>query len=274
MSSFKDRLKESQGQGSSFPRLPVVHTVELKEAGTDIEFQVYDKDQKANVKYADVISGILIGTAMQVSSYSDNLGRNGGQYKSDFYVNNKNVVLFGPTAKGYEVMCKGTMDEVEKYINDNSTGSAKKRQAIFVLTPAGLLAVVTNLSIAIDQIGKYREELTEKQIVLTPTLFNEKDESISKKAKEYLGKFRQKNPPKYAAISIGQPITEELWEALKADYVIEQFTAWKKYKEAGGQQVQEALNEPAQDHNYTTAQSQAASMTQEPFDDDIDHLPF
>ncbi|MBL0317472.1 MAG: hypothetical protein IPP69_17575 [Flavobacteriales bacterium] len=186
MSDFKNKLKQSQGGGSQYPKLPVVHTVELKEAGSDVEFQIYDKDQKVNVKYAGEISGILIGTAMQVSSYSDNLGRNGGQYKSDFYVNNKNVVLFAPTANGYKVVSKGTMDEVEKYINENSTGTAKKRQVIFVLTPAGLLAVVTNLSIAIDQIDKHRESLTENQIVLTAKLFDEKDESISKKAKEFL----------------------------------------------------------------------------------------
>ncbi len=270
MSDFKNKLKQSQGGGSQYPKLPVVHTVELKEAGSDVEFQIYDKDQKVDVKYADEISGILIGTAMQVSSYSDNLGRNGGQYKSDFYVNNKNVVLFAPTANGYKVVSKGTMDEVEKYINENSTGTAKKRQVIFVLTPAGLLAVVTNLSIAIDQIGKHRESLTENQIVLTAKLFDEKDESISKKAKEFLGKFRTKNPPKYASVSVGQPITEELWNELGADYTIEQFTSWKKYRESGGQGESEA-KDPVSEwaEQAPTSGSQATSA-----DGDFQDLPF
>jgi hypothetical protein len=264
MSNFKERLKATQGSGSSYPKLPIVATIELKEDEGETVFQTYDKDSKTQVNYPAPIEGIYIGAAMQASAYSDNLGRNGGQYKSDFYVRNNNIALFAPTAKGYEVVCKGDIEVIEAYLTSVGAPKAKKRQALFVLTTEGLVAVVTNLSIAIDQLTASKTALEENLIVLTPVLYSEDNPKITKKGKEYLGKFRTKNPPKFADISIGAPITEEIWENIGTDAVIDQFVAWKKFKEEGGETKEEVKEEPQQGATWTpkSKEQQEAEMAQ------------
>ena len=229
--SIKDRLKDSQGTGNAAPKLDLVMRIEIKDNKNVPAFVRWDKETKENVVVPPPIEGILIGQAMEASSYSDNLGKNGGNYKSSYYFKNDDTIaLFAPTAKGYEVVCKGTMPVIEKYINENSTGNLKKKQVLFVLTEIGLIAISTNLSIAIDQITQNKEALQERYIVLTPKLFDESDKSISKRAKEYLGKFRKKNPPKHASISVGEPITLENFEGWETDKFIEAYKEWKQYK--------------------------------------------
>lgn len=237
MSNFKDKLKSTQGGGNNYPKLPIVKTFEMKEdeSSSDVAFCSYNKESQSNEFRKEPITGIFIGAAMVMSSYSDSLGRNGGQYKSEHYVNNSHpMALFAPNGQKYEVVCKGSAKEIETFIDANSTGNAKKRQVLYVLTSAGLIAVLTNLSIAIDQIGTNREALQEKFIVLTPKVFEESADDISKKAKDFLGKFRTKNPPKYASVSLGMDITDELWGSLGGDAATDAYAEWKKFKEAGG----------------------------------------
>lgn len=259
MSSIKDKLKASQGGGNALPTLNIVQRISLKEINGNVVFSRWDKDKKENVEVPSPIQGILIGQAMEATSYSDNLGSKGGNYTSSYYFTNAdNIALFAPTSKGYEVVCKGNMEAIEAYVKKESTGNLKKRQVLFVLTEDGLVAVSTNLSIAIDQIRTHKDALTERYIVLEPDLFNEKDETISKKAKEYLGKFRTKNPPKFAAISVGELISENDFDVFGTTSVIEEYRAWKEFKTKGGvESVQvETVEEEKEPVHYNKTSNQ------------------
>lgn len=226
----KEALSQSQGTGESFPKLNIVRRIDLKEHdGTPI-FSMYDKESKTNVPVNAPIKGILIGQAMQMSSYSDNLGSKGGNYQSDYYLNNDNITLFAPSAKGYGIVAKGTKEDVEAFITKESTGLPKKKQILFVLTNIGLIAVATNLSISIDQINQLKDALKEKYIVLNPNIYNKDSKTISKRAKEYLGKFASKNPPKFAEITVGELITESDWEQWNAPATINEFFVWREWK--------------------------------------------
>lgn len=282
MSNFKDKLKQSQGQVNTYPKIPIFKTVELKDDDSNgaPSFCSYNKETKLNEFSTEIITGIFIGAAMQMSSYSDSLGRNGGQYKSEHYVNNNHPVsLFAPKGEKYESVFKGTAPEVEEFIGKNSTSTAKKRQVLYVLTSDGIVAVITNLSIAIDQLGVNREALQENFIVLTPALFNESMTTISKKAKEFLGKFRQKNPPKFADITVGQPIEEKDWNYMKADEAVDAYVNWRKFKEKGGEVKQEEKSEqPAYQESEAAQQvrqqaAQGSQSTENKQDDGLD-LPF
>ncbi len=254
--SIKDRLKGSQGSGNAIPQLSIVKRISLKEITGEVVFSEYDKDQKCNVEFPAPIVGILIGTAMEATSYSDDLGSKGGNYTSSYYfTNNDQIALFAPTSKGYEVVHKGNMDAIEAYIKTNSTGNLKKRQVLFILTEIGLLAISTNLSISIDQIRQNKEALQERYIVLNPKLFEESDTTISKKAKEYLGKFRQKNPPKFAAISVGDLISEPDFVSMGADEVIEEYKVWKEFKTKGG------IEKPKTDGESQTEEEKSFAQT-------------
>lgn len=231
MTSIKDQLKSSQqGSGNSFPKLNISLRIELKESPNGAVFNHYDKEAKENLPVSAPLKGILIGTAMIGNSYSDDLGNKGGNYQTDFYCSNKNMVLFAPTNKGYERICHGAIADIEAFLNSNKAPQLKKKQVLFVLSAAGLLAIITNLSISIDQLTTYKEAVLEKYIILNPKTFVENVTDITKKGKEYLGKFRQKNPPKYASISIGEDISEKDFNEWDAEKVIEEFKLWKEFK--------------------------------------------
>jgi len=233
MSTIKDALRTSQGSGNALPQLNIAKRISLKEIGGEVVFSYYDKEIKENVEYPSPIVGILIGQAMEASSYSDNLGSKGGNYTSSYYfTNNDTIALFAHTPKGYEVVHKGNMEAIEAYIKKESTGNLKKKQVLFILTAEGLIAVSTNLSIAIDQVRTNKEELSEKYLVLTPMLF------------EYLGKFRQKNPPKYAEISTGKFISELDFDKWGAPKMIAEYKAWKEFKTKGGVEQPETSDQP------------------------------
>jgi len=253
MTSIKDRLSKSQGAGNAVPKLEIAARIKLKEDATGkATFVTWDNEKKEDTLIDPPIKGILIGQAMEASSYSDNLGSKGGNYTSSYYFrNDESIALFAPSPKGYAIVAKGAMPVIEEYITKNSTSILKKRQVLFVLTEDGLVAVTTNLSIAIDQITAHKEELQEKYVLLNPQTFFEADTTISKKAKEYLGKFRQKNPPKYAAITVGDFISEEDFNNWKAESVIDEYMKWKEFKMKGGEEKVEPSAEVIETEAHT-----------------------
>lgn len=273
MSNIKDALRGTQGGNSDFPKMNHAIVVELKERNGMAVFTVYNKEMQENIILPSPMKGVLIGVAMRAGAYSDSLGRNGGNYQTAYYLTNKNVVLFAPTSKGYEMVCKGDIEAISTYISREagSGTNLKKKQVLFTLTENGLYAIITNLSIGIDQYSKNKETLTEKYIILNPKTFDEKDKLISKKAKEYLGKFRSKNPPKYAEITAGEMITEEDWRAWGAQTEVDNHKKWREWasiptpatpEPAKSQQTNEPMLEKTDDL-YETAND-------EPKDD----LPF
>lgn len=229
--NFKDKLKDSQTTGSSSPQLNISKRVDIKEIDGKAQFVVYNKETEKNEVIPSPITGILIGEAMQMSSYSDNLGSKGGTYQSSYYFHNSDVIaLFAPTAKGYDIVAKGTPEEVAAFISKESTSKDKKRRVLFILTSEGLVALTTNLTIAIDQKKGIQDHLSSRLLVLTADTYEENVTPISKQAKEYLGKFRTKNPPKFANMELGNEITEKMWDDWKGSEYVDEFIAFKKSK--------------------------------------------
>lgn len=235
MTSIKEKLQSSQGSANNIPKLDILHRITLKENNGEVYFAVWDKAEKVNVQFPVPIEGILIGQAMEAISYSDNLGSKGGNYTSSHYfTNNDAVALFAPSAKGYDVVHKGNMASIEAFVKENSTGNLKKKQVLFVLTQEGLLAISTNLTIAIDQIKTNKEALSERYVILHPQLYNATDKTISARAKGFLGKLVKTNPPKFATISVGELISEEDFTDWKAEEMIANYSKWKEFKIKGG----------------------------------------
>ncbi len=226
--SIKGKLKSSQGSQSDYVKLPIVQIYKLKEHENEPVFSVYDKEETKDVFSKEPITGIYIGSAMKMSSFDDNIGKNGGQFFSSYYFNKERIVLFKP-GKTLEKVITGTMEEVEAWIASNTTsGKPNKKRCFFVLTAEGLVEIQTNLSISIDQEKKNKEALSEKYIILTPATYSKTDKNVGIKTHEILGKLAVKNPPNYANITVGELISEEDFEKWGADEVIEAFAKWKE----------------------------------------------
>lgn len=235
MSSIKDKLKASQqGNNSGFPKLEIAHRIDVDKADDGrIIFSTYDSTQKKNVEVGQKIEGIYIGSCLHMSVFDPNMGKNGGSYNSTYYVQNDNLTMLMPTAKGWEVGIKGNKEAVVEWLGKRTTATPKIRQILLVLTEDGLIAINTNLSIAISQLKANGEALTERYIILTPALYNQNSTTIDAKAKGYLGKLANTNPPKYSEITAGGLIKEEDFESWGADKHIAAYAEWKKWMLAG-----------------------------------------
>lgn len=277
--SFKDKLKSSQqaSGGASFPKLNIAEVLEIKsDGGMGVSLFSYDKESGQNKDFGKKMKGIYIGAAMQLSSYSDSLGPNGGNYKSDYYVSNTNITLFAPTKDGYKKVKSGNLDEIEQYIVSQGAPKPKKRYVLFVLTSKGLYAVLTNVSIAIDQINTHKDALVEKYISLEAKIYSPDVTTISKKAKDFLGKLVKNNPPKYVEISVGDEISEEYFNSCNGEVYIDEYTAWREYKMG---KTAEATEQAAQDKPQmtswpNTAKPQVPVSSQADLEDEDSGLPF
>lgn len=228
--SIKEKLSASQGGNNQFVQLPLKYSFSMAEdEQSETAFKSWNKETEQNEFYYEPLKGIYIGGAMKLSAYDDNLGSKGGNYFSSHYVNKENIVLFEP-GKTIKRVCQGNMEEIEKWIATNTTSRApRKKWCIFLLTEQGLVEVQTNITIAIDQLKKNKEAISERYVILVPTLYSP-DNDLSKSCKEMLGKFATKNPPKYASLSTGELITEMDFENWDTENVIETFKEWKKQK--------------------------------------------
>lgn len=233
MSNIKDLLKKSQSNGDSksYTKLDISLRIDVKEKDGKPMFHWYDKSKeegKRDVYHKGPIKGILIGDAMVMSSFDEDLGSNGGQYYTGYYFNkqHQNVVFH---TGGSKPDFKGTGEEIEHWMTTTtSSKGAKKKKVLFILTDKGLVAVETNLSIAIDQMKTKGDKFQEYMIALLPKKYDPETESISAKAKEYLGKFAAKNPPKYAEILLDQPIEKT---AIPFETVAEATNTFTQYRE-------------------------------------------
>jgi len=239
---YKEKLKESQGDEKSFPKITTELNLILKENNGRPAFSFWDKDKEENVYSENPISGVLIGKCMVASIYDDALGMKGGTYRSTYYLTNKDeIALFG---NGGKIEVKGTIDELNAFANE-CTGNLSKKQVLFVMTTNGLIGVTTNITLAIGQFNSFDKDIfSEKEIVLTPKIYDPNDDSITPKTKKFLGKFASINPPKYASISVGKDIegVDGLEDA------IDMFIEWKKYiSNGGGVHAEEEIPQPSED---------------------------
>jgi hypothetical protein len=227
----KQRMKAAQGSGQDYLKLDIAKRYELKEDESgNMAFRTYDKEKEENVFLNKPIKGVLLGSANIMTAFDDDLGSKGGTYTSTpYFTNSDHVAIMAPDKGGYKAFFKGTVPEAELWINANTTSQrATKRKILYVLNMQGIVSVETNMTIAIDQMGQLKDSLLDNFVKLTPMVYDPDNPGISKRAQEFLGKFARKNPPKYAKIELDKLITDEAWDALNGDDVLDHFLAWQK----------------------------------------------
>lgn len=245
MTSFKDKLKESQGSGEGYStpellkRISMTITMRTDDKVTP-KFCYYDKENKVNKFFTSPIEGVLLGVANKFESFDRFLGSKGGTYKSTYYFRKSNeVAVFG----GDEII-RGTVEQAEAILKQKSQGTVKKRSALFVLTTKGKLVVVeTNMSLFISNMNVLEDGATiDKFVKLTPTLYNNKLE-VAKGAKEYLGAMADQNPPKFALIETTDEITEEFATNHGLIEYIDLMNDFKAQTDGGDAQQAEVANQ-------------------------------
>jgi hypothetical protein len=248
MSNWRDNLKNAQSAGSKIPRLDIVKTLSMSETdGKEIAFSYWDKEAEENKYIKTPITGVFIGKALRCSVFDDNYGKKGAYYSSALYLSNSRIAMFSPSKD----LFVGSKDDVEKWLIEKGVGdSLKVKMCLLIATKSGLIEVRTNTSIAIDQFNAFGQDVfLDNKVILTPSLYVESDPMISKKAKNYLGKFASKNPPKYASISIGDKITDDDVVAYNVDKHAEDYILWKEFIQKGNV-VETNMSEPTE-HNYS-----------------------
>jgi len=265
--NYREKLKQSQeGGGSNFPKITVDMHIEVKANGDEVAFAVWDSGEEKTMYTSKPIIGILIGKCIVASVFDDKLGSKGGTYKSSYYLNNNNdIALFGNGT----MVAKGKVADIDVFAN-GCTGNLSKKQVLLVLTESGLLAISTNLSLAIGQFTDLGDDiLLDKKIVLNPVLYDPDDATISAKTKKYLGKFAATNKPKYASISTDGEI-EGTEKGL--DDAIQMFCEWKDHMAKGGGEVD--ASEKNEHEDYPNRQAPEHKVDEIPPEVEDDRPPW
>ena len=268
MSTAKERLKDSQrGQGSNIPRLNIVKQLEIRDYEGKPAFHWFDTSTKpgTDVYTTESFGGVYVNSAQRITAFDRNLGVKGGSYFSTYYFSNQDiVVLMAQNVRGgVDKIMSGTPVAIKEYIVSHFPGvQPKVSKILFVLNTDGLYAIKTNISLAIDQFNRLQDEFGERMMILTPTEYDPADADISKMCKEkHLGPLADKNRPKYAKITLGPEISDEMLEELGIDDVLANFKAWREYKGTN----------PAtdDDKNTNVVEGAASGRGPQPMPDDI-----
>jgi hypothetical protein len=231
--SWKDKLRDAQKtSGGDIPKLSVVKVLDMKEVDGKPAFRFWDKDAEESKFIVQPLIGVLIGQAFRCMVFDDTYGKHGGSYTSALYLSNSNITMYSPDGKSRYT---GSKEMIEKWlIGEGVKDSIRVKKCLLFATKSGLIEVQTNTIIAIDQVKVIKpEDLINNKVILTPSMYNPEDPMISKVAKNYLGKFAGKNPPKYASITIGSPITAEDEVTLSIEEYADQFIKWKEWISKG-----------------------------------------
>lgn len=230
----RDYLKQSQGSSYERIELPIAGRLDVREHEGNIVFRTIKKTEDGieEIFIDTPIEGVLIGKAMKLEAFSRGLGSKGGSYVSSYYFTNELVVLFRPGQGGYKKFYAGDMKGAEAALVTDEIAPAKaikKKQVFFVQRKEGLIEIMFNLSLAIDGLRNKKDEFINNQIILTPALYDPDDPDISKKCKEtYLGPLAATNPPKYAKVSIGSPITDQMEKEWELKDLVKLFVKWRE----------------------------------------------
>ena len=231
--SWKDKLSESQKTaGSARPDFlkHVTMRLEMKDDKSsgkgNTAFSYWDRDKEEKVFINKPLTGVLIGSAMKLSSFDKNIGRNGGTITSSiFYKLADNAIAF---ASG-EIEFKGTAGSIKEEIL-NQAGTCKTLRVYYILNENGLYEISTSISFSILEVGGIEPSLFSSNLaVLTPNIYNPSDSKFDARFKKILGKLAETNKPRYASISIGETITDEYAEKIGLEPIIDKYTEFREY---------------------------------------------
>lgn len=228
--SARDRLKETQGQGSNIPKLSIHSRVDVSKAqGGAGSFKIYNVTKKESVDFNHPITGILIGKACVLTAFDMNLRK---YYKSGYWISKNNIRMFSPIDN--DPGKRGTKEEVTEYLRSKGlTNPPSTKQVLFILGKGGLMALTTNISIAIDQFQELGNVFTDFMITITPKTFSPmiQDYRFSKSTYDMLaGPFNPEKPPTYAEMSVGPEITDQIEREYNLEPYIDEFIAWREYQ--------------------------------------------
>ncbi|MEI7898079.1 MAG: hypothetical protein WCJ26_13655 [bacterium] len=261
LEDFRSDLKASQGASDAI-KLPTERTFVSKTNKELVKpgFRYYDPTAKENAWRYDPLKGILIGSAMRVSSFDSGYGKG---VRSNLYFSHKNNISLywsGDNKSFY----RGDWEGAKK-----ATQNPKQVMCLFLLTSGGLIEIQTNLSIAIDQLKRIKDKSFEYLITLTPTVYS-KESNISKATKDILGPLCFTNPPTFADISLGDPLTNEIAAKYEAKKHARQFVKFKEYRNglAPEPQSTEIIEEGVIEPEMSMHSQEREIVEKHPFDDE------
>jgi hypothetical protein len=277
MGRLEDRQK--QMHRSTYPKINVDMYIDVRvEEGKTIPSFAYYDSENSKLKFTTKpIKGILIGEVMTVAGFSTSEEK---YYKSSFYTNKTNAIVL---LKEGQVAFKGTADQAADWlVTIKKTNAPSKRKVFLVLTEKGLIAVSTNMIIAIDQIRVVKRKSNDifvfNFIELNPKRYDPNDTTLSADTHKRLKiTAANKNYPYYASVSVGAKITEQnLTDYNEADRMVE-YTTWLDYINKGGVSVTDHVETKSNESENQSNEASSAAATEdninyeENFEDD---LPF
>lgn len=249
--------------GQTFPKVNVILRFNMKYVDGKSVFQFWDADKGdkgENVSTTKPMKGILIGTAMNVVGY-DRV--NEKFYRSSPFLKNENqVVLFanGERDKNF----RGDVVSAKGYLAGKGIANSGTKISYYVLTESGLFSVETNISIAIQQQRDIKKEkgqdiFIDNYIILTPDRYDPDDnEKFDKVTHKNLKITKQnKNYPCFANISVGEEISDEIFEKWNEEDATNEYSEWKKFvnkakeiqdEDADAENEEAVTNEDEPDH--------------------------
>ena len=232
MSTLSDRLRGARGGGTNAPKLNVEAYIDMGESNGKAAFKIYSKEKKENLFMSKPITGIFIGHAMTFEAFDKDCGANGGSWKSRVYFAKTDTVFVFEPGKDKHAF-KGTVEEALAFLSKRNL-IAKKKYGLYILTDRGLLCIKTNVTLGIGDYNTCEKEIDQRMVSLVPTIYDANDASIPKKTHGYLGKIAASNPPKYAKMVLSEEINEEKAISWGIFAVIDEFKAWREYKQKSG----------------------------------------
>lgn len=263
--SILDKLRTTQGVTERHNFKPTRLKVK------DGKFFFYNKEKGVNVEITKPIkNAVYLGEANQLSSFSPKLGNKGGSYNSAYYLKNDKISLYS----GSSLVTVGTKEEIAAYLNKVGADSPSVKKIIFLITETSLLAVETNMSLAIDQLTKSRNALAKNFIDLTPVVYSAQDQSISAKTHQLLGPLAAKNPPSFVRIDVKEELSEDVSSWVIGDLTFEQIIdEFNKFKEGLSLQTEQPENKEVKESQPSQPDKVETPSYLESFSEE-DDLPF
>ena len=285
MSELTDRLRGAQGAGSSAPKLNVVGYLDMGlTADGKPGFKFYNKEEKKNMFIIKPLTGIFIGHCLQMEAFDKDARSKGATWNTSYYFQNSDMItLFEPSGDKSKVKMKGTAEEVRAAFGGVKL-QYKTKYNILLLTEKGLLMVSTNICLAIGDISPLQKEIADRMLILVPSVYDPESKEIAKSTHKALGPLAASNKPKYARMILGEQINEEKAMSWGILAVIDEFKAWREYKQKfgkvtdGEQPVQNqsiaSPDLPMAEPGQTVAQAYQAVQPPQESSDITNDLPF